>query len=120
MDLAGAGADGASIGAIAGCSMAAVDMRFTVVRSMTAMRTFMAAIVERGRMPAATAERGDLPAAEAVVSLGAEREAERQLEVTRERGRAPSAELAAAEMRADFRREDNPALADRTAEAAGT
>lgn len=117
--MAGAGADGASIGAIAGCSTAAVDMHFTVVRFMTAMRTFMADIVARGRMLAVIAERVDLPAAEGVDSLGAEREAGRQLEVTRERGRVPSADLAAAEMRADFRRGDNPALADRVA-AAGT
>ena len=120
LDLAGAGADGASIGAIAGCSMAAVGTHFTVVRSMTATRTSTADIVARGHMLAAIAEPGDLPAAEAVDLLGAEIEAERQPEVTRERGRVLSVELAGAEMRADFRREDNPALADRTAEAAAT
>src|SRR5258708_7971749 len=94
LDLAGAGADGASIGAIAGCSMAAVDMRFTVVRSMTATRTFTADIAAQGLMLAAIAERVDLlagavdmPATEAADSG---RAAARRPEVTRERGRVPS------------------------------
>jgi hypothetical protein len=106
--------------------MAAVDMRFTVVRSMIATRTFTADIAARGLMLAAIAERVDLlagavdmPATEAADSPRAGRAAAHQPEVTRVRVRALSAAIAAAEMLADFRREDNPALADRTA-VAGT
>ena len=91
--------------------MAAAGMRFTVMRSMTAMRIFMAAIAERGRMLAAIAGRGDLLEAGNEVSreveIAAERwefEVELGQEATRGRDRAPSTDIAGAAIRVDSRR----------------
>lgn len=85
-------------------------MRITAIRSMTEMNIFTAGIAARGRMLAGIAGRGDSRAAGNVVLTEGESEAELQQEVTRGRGRARSTDIAVAEMRADSRRAEEPAL----------